>query len=292
MGGGSSSSSSFEPPPSPTLVEPWRTVSWGNNQGDLQYVQGYKPENNSIKHLRVLVYGPVGSGKSSFINSVSSILQGRIAIPAAASAMTSDRSFTAKYQTHKIKEGRGSSATTYPVVFNDIMGLEEGTNSGVLPDDIKLAMMGHVKEGHVFNPIAPLSEKDPDYNRTPSADEKAHIVVCLLSANASEIKQSVLQKMYRVRQMASELEIPHMMIITKIDDACTETEKNLRNVYKSKYLKKKMEEFSSDVGIPMNCIFPVKNYSHEIDLNEDVDTLILSVLRRIIDFGDDFIEKS
>lgn len=59
-------------------------------------MQGYKPENNSIKHLRVLVYGPVGSGKSSFINSVSSILQGRIAIPAAASAMTSDRSFTAK----------------------------------------------------------------------------------------------------------------------------------------------------------------------------------------------------
>lgn len=58
------------------------------------------------------------------------------------------------------------------------------------------------------------------------------------------------------------------------------------------FFNAQMEEFSSDVGIPMNCIFPVKNYSHEIDLNKDVDTLILSVLRRIIDFGDDFIEKS
>lgn len=108
------------------------------------------------------------------------------------------------------------------------------------------------------------------------------------------------------------------MIITKVDEACPETEKNLRNVYKSKYLKKKvsvrgsiqtrddraenlnmflcffnaqMKEFSSKVGITVNCIFPVKNYSHEIHLNEDVDTLILSVLKQIIDFGDDFIEQ-
>lgn len=52
-----------------------------------------------------------------------------------------------------------------------------------------------------------------------------------------------------------------------------------------------MEELSSEVGIPMNCIFPVKNYHEEIDLNEDVDTLILSALKHIIEFGDDFIEK-
>ncbi|XP_063352275.1 interferon-induced protein 44-like [Pelmatolapia mariae] len=288
MGG---SSSTEQTPPSPTLVEQWRTVSWGNNQEDLQYVRRYKPENSGIKHLRVLLYGPVGAGKSTFINSVKSILQGRPAIPAAASAITATRSFTKKYQTHKIKEGRGSSATVYPVVFNDIMGLEEGTNCGVHPEDIKLAMMGHVKEGHLFNPLAPLTEKDPDYNQTPSADDKIHVLVCLLSANASEIKESVLDKMNNVREMANDLGIPHIMIITKVDEACPETEKNLRNVYKSNYLKRKMKEFSSKVGITVNCIFPVKNYSHEIHLNEDVDTLILSVLKQIIDFGDDFIEQ-
>lgn len=52
-----------------------------------------------------------------------------------------------------------------------------------------------------------------------------------------------------------------------------------------------MSEFSSAVGIPMNCIFPVKNYSEEIDLDDDVDTLILSTLKHMLDFGDDFIDK-
>ncbi|MEQ2187843.1 hypothetical protein GOODEAATRI_008750 [Goodea atripinnis] len=106
------------------------------------------PEKDDIRYLRVLLYGPVGAGKSSFINSVSNVLRGRMTIPALASATTSDQSFT-----------------------------------------------------------------------------------------------------------------------------------------------KKMKDFSAAVGIPMNCIFPVKNYSEEIDLNDDVDILILSALRKIIDFGDDFIEK-
>ena len=52
-----------------------------------------------------------------------------------------------------------------------------------------------------------------------------------------------------------------------------------------------MEDFSSAVGIPMNFIFPVRNYREEIDINDDVDTLILSALRRMIDFGDDIIDK-
>lgn len=50
-----------------------------------------------------------------------------------------------------------------------------------------------------------------------------------------------------------------------------------------------MEQFSADVGIPMNCIFPVKNYHEEIDLDSDVDLLILSALKHIINFGEDFV---
>ncbi|XP_032423590.1 interferon-induced protein 44-like [Xiphophorus hellerii] len=258
---------------------------------NLQYVQKYKPEQDDIRYLRVLLYGPVGAGKSSFINSVSNVLRGRMTTPALASATTSDKSFTKKYETHKFIKGRGSAKTFYPVVFNDIMGLEDGTNRGVHADDIKLALRGHVKEGHKFNPVAPLSQNDPGYNPTPSADDRVYVLVCVMSANTAQMKSSVLEKMKSIRETASDLGIPQMAMMTHIDEACGETEKDLRNVYKSKYLRKKMKDFSSAVGIPMNCIFPVKNYSEEIDMNDRIDALVLSALRNMINFGDDFIEK-
>ena len=51
-----------------------------------------------------------------------------------------------QYQTHTIRIG--TSDSFYQLVFNDVMGLEEGTERGVRAEDVKLAMMGHVKDGY------------------------------------------------------------------------------------------------------------------------------------------------
>ncbi|XP_043987729.1 interferon-induced protein 44-like [Gambusia affinis] len=288
MGNKPSPPPSPPPPPSPLLGTPWRDISWGNNRDSLQYLKNFQPQNEEAT-IRVLLHGPVGAGKSSFINSVNNVLQGRMTTEALASATTSDQSFTLKYQTHKIKkEVRGNF---YPFVFNDIMGLEGGNGRGVRTEDIILALKGHVKDGYKFNPVSSLSDDDYHYNSSPSISDRVHVLVCIYDANAPQMNSSVLEKMREIREAASELGIPQLAILTHIDSACGETEKTLRNVYKSKHLKKKMGDFSSSLGIPMNCIFPVKNYSDETQINSDVDTLILSALRLMIDFGDDYTEK-
>lgn len=41
----------------------------------------------------------------------------------------------------------------------------------------------------------------------------------------------------------------------------------------------------------MNCIFPVKNYHKEIDLNDEMDVLLLSALKHILNFANDYVAE-
>uniref|UniRef100_UPI003AAEE214 interferon-induced protein 44-like n=1 Tax=Centroberyx gerrardi TaxID=166262 RepID=UPI003AAEE214 len=196
-------------------------------------------------------------------------------------------SFTTKYKTYKIQ--KGNPRTFYPFIFNDIMGLEEETNTGVRVEDIRLAMRGHVRDGYEFSPISTLSKEDQGYNSCPTVDDKVHVLVCVIPADAvSRLSDEVVGKMRDIRVAASNMGIPQLAILTRVDEACPEVNKSVRNVYHSKLLKTKMEEFSSKLGIPVNCIFPVKNYHTEIILDDNTDSLILCALRQMIDFGEDF----
>jgi hypothetical protein len=49
-----------------------------------------------------------------------------------------------------------------------------------------------------------------------------------------------------------------------------------------------MEQCSNGLGVPVNCILPVKNYHEEIDLDDDMDVLLLRALRQMVDFAEGF----
>ncbi|XP_033999263.1 interferon-induced protein 44-like isoform X2 [Trematomus bernacchii] len=285
----------FQSRPSPkVLPQEWRNGPWGNKARDLQIVKDYQPFKEDVQ-LRFMLYGPAGAGKSSFINAVDSVLRGKITNRAAADALFHG-TFTKKYREYKIPKVPG---TQYPFVFNDIMGLEKDASTGVCVEDIKLAMKGHVKNGYKFNPISVISEDNQHYNRDPSLSDKVHVLVCVIPGNTAGLKddnnpsqlltEDFETKLREVRLAASDMGIPEIAILTKIDEACPEVGEDIQNVYKSKYLKNKIEVLSGRMGFPLNCIFPVKNYNSELEINDDTDTLILSALRRMIESGEDFV---
>ncbi|XP_024859129.2 interferon-induced protein 44 isoform X2 [Kryptolebias marmoratus] len=262
----------------------WRDINWVNNEADLQFLRNYTPQVKG-QQLRVFLHGPAGAGKSSFINSVQSVLRGRIYRQALVDN-TSHDSFTKEFNTFKIPKDPESF---YPFVFNDTMGLS--TTGGILEEDLKLALKGHMKEGYRFNPESPLPETEEFYNKCPKLNDKVHILVCVIPATTLSImSDKVVEKIRKVREEASRLKIPQFAMLTKIDEAFPEIEVDVQNVYKLPSVKDQMRKFSVDVGIPMNCIFPVKNYYEEIELNKDMNTLILSAMKNIIYSGDDFIK--
>ncbi|XP_065326285.1 interferon-induced protein 44-like [Pelmatolapia mariae] len=196
-----------------------------------------------------------------------------------------------QYTTYRIKKGN----IFYPFVLNDMMGLKDTTSRGnrrIHVKDVKQALKGHIKDGYTFNPENKLSKGDRYYNRTPTENDKVHILVCVVDANTvSLMNDATVEAIQDVRDEAADLEIPQVAIFTKIDEAFPEINHDVKNVYKSKSLQERIQQFSKRVGIPINCIFPVKNYHSETEVNPDIDAIIMNAMRRIIEIGNDSLNR-
>uniref|UniRef100_A0A4W5LYL7 G domain-containing protein n=1 Tax=Hucho hucho TaxID=62062 RepID=A0A4W5LYL7_9TELE len=230
------------PAPSKVFDKPWRNTPWNGRDQLLEHLREYVPRNPDIEHVRILLDGPVGAGKSSFINSINNVFQNKITMKAQVDSANADRSYTIKYKTHKI-ENR-TTESYYPFVFNDVMGFEEKSGKGVHEDDLIKALTGHVKEGHKFNPSHSLTEGDLGYNKSPSPSDRTHCLVSLIPADKIALMDDeVIKKMRAIRVVASELGIPQMVILTRVDMACPLVKEQLRAMYLSKYIKEKVRHF-------------------------------------------------
>ncbi|XP_062306950.1 interferon-induced protein 44-like isoform X2 [Osmerus eperlanus] len=78
-------------------ASPWREVEWSEDRKDtlMEYISFYKPSCEGVSQARVLLLGPVGAGKSSFISSVQSAFSGRVTNRAMVG--NSSASFTKKF---------------------------------------------------------------------------------------------------------------------------------------------------------------------------------------------------
>ncbi|RXN18996.1 interferon-induced 44-like protein [Labeo rohita] len=167
------------------------------------------------------------------------------------------------------------------------MGLEPDNMSGSSPEDIVNAVFGH------FDPKNPLTFKDEQFNSDPILSEKALCLVYILGADTIQFTDDrLIEKLQTVRQRISEKEIPQVIVMTKVDEACSLVRNDLRKIYSSKKIKDKMQECSDLVGVPLSYIYPVKNYHEEIDTKNDIDVLVLRALTHIVKIANDKLLRS
>lgn len=48
---------------------------------------------------------------------------------------------------------------------------------------------------------------------------------------------------------------------------------------------------SQFLGIPLNCVIPVKNYCEELELDQDTNVLLLTALMQMLNYADSFFEN-
>ncbi|XP_043079852.1 LOW QUALITY PROTEIN: interferon-induced protein 44-like [Puntigrus tetrazona] len=251
----------------------------------MEMIRKFKPLMKSVSKVRILMIGPVGAGKSSFFNSINSIFMGRMTSKAMSGS--AGTSVTTQYRTYQGKDG--PERKPLPFVLCDTMGVEEQSGAGLNIEDINSILQGQVPDRYKFNPTAPFKPDDQKASRPASLQEKIHCVVYVIDATKISLMSDKLEeKLASIRSQINSLAIPQIALMTKVDETCPHVQKDLQSLYASSYIKSKVQEVSSRLGVPVSCVLPVKNYSQELELNCDV--LLLSALQQMLRFADDYLD--
>uniref|UniRef100_A0A8D1C161 TLDc domain-containing protein n=1 Tax=Sus scrofa TaxID=9823 RepID=A0A8D1C161_PIG len=241
-------------------------------------LRAYRPYADLVSEIRILLLGPVGSGKSSFFNSVKSIFRGHLTRQAIVGSDIS--SITEKYRIYSVKDEKDGKSL--PFMLCDSMGLNEKDGVGLCVDDIPHILKGCMPDRYQFNPQKPITPNHPTFITSPSLNHRIHCVAYVFDINS--IDNLSFQMLAKVKQVQKE--------VLKCGKSHCTYQKSF--MLKSKYIHRKLQKRVRDVnmmlGIPKSNILVVENYASEREMDPLQDILILSALKQMTRAADDFLE--
>ncbi|XP_035996879.1 interferon-induced protein 44-like isoform X2 [Fundulus heteroclitus] len=272
------------------LETPWRNVQWTEEQKKnlMKAVSSYRLSCKDVPHARVLLLGPIRSGKSSFISSVQSVFSGRVTNRAMV-GFSFNTSFTKKLQSFNIHSLKGEDNTG--LVLCDMMGFGDGEITGLTLHDILSVIKGQVPEGHKFSADQPVGPETEGYVKTPSLGDKIHCVAFVLDASKiASYSKGFSSTFKQLREHISQLGVHQVALLTHVDKICQETANDVSQVYRSPSVRDTMNSAGALLGMSTSYIVPVKNYSSELDLDVNADVLLLSAVDHILHYVDLFFQ--
>ncbi|XP_047393089.1 interferon-induced protein 44-like [Sciurus carolinensis] len=250
-------------------------------------LRDYKPHADLVSNIRILLLGPVGSGKSSFFNSVKSVFHDHITHQA---PVGSDNiSITEQYRMYSVRNGKYGQYL--PFTLCDSMGLDETDDVGLCLDDIPYILKGCVPDRYQFNPCNPITPKHPTFITSPSLKDRIHCVAYVLDINSvNNLSSKMAAKLKQIHEEVLNCGVAHVALFTKLNNCDEVLQNNLLNMTRKMTSQSQVMFINKMLGIPLSNILMVGNYASEQELNPVKDVLILSALRQMLRAADDFLE--
>ncbi|XP_060577910.1 interferon-induced protein 44-like isoform X2 [Ruditapes philippinarum] len=271
-----------------SLLPPWRELGGWNHQNleDLKNeIDAWSPPHGTgLKTANILFLGPVGAGKSSFFNTISSIFRGHVTGQAVCGS--AEQSITSTYRMYRV---RGSALTkTMKFRLCDTRGIEE--NQGMDGAELNYLFEGNVPNGYQFNPSTPITPDTTGFVASPTLNHKMHCVCFIIDGStASVMSEKMLEKIKALQSKVRQKGLPQVVLVTKIDKVCSNVEEDVSKVFQSVAVQELVDTVSNIFGVPRSHVLPVKNYEKEINVRDDVSLLALHSLQQILRASEDFM---
>nr|XP_034355315.1 interferon-induced protein 44-like isoform X1 [Arvicanthis niloticus] len=253
----------------------------------LSALKAYRPYEHLVSEVHILLVGPVGSGKSSFINSVKSAFQGHLTRQAIVGS--DESSITKQYRVYSIKDGK--SGETLPFMLCDSMGLEEGEEAGLCMDDIPHILKGCVPDRYQFNPCKPIKPKHFTSAVSPPLKDRIHCVAFVLDiSSVNTLSDKMLGKLKKIHKDVVDCGVGHVALLTNVKNYDEVLDDNFVNMAESVTSLSQVQNVQKMLNIPIANILMVSNYASERRLEPMKDILIFAALGQMLRAADDALE--
>uniref|UniRef100_A0A674MXG3 G domain-containing protein n=1 Tax=Takifugu rubripes TaxID=31033 RepID=A0A674MXG3_TAKRU len=195
--------------------------------------------------------------------------------------------------TNKLPRRDVEGGTFLNLALCDTMGLAEEKGEGLHSDDIVSIIQGHVPDSYQFSPTSPMTPETAGYVAAPTLNKKIHCVVYVMDASTvSDMSAALKKKLREIRQRVTSLNIPQLVLMTKVDRADPSVIKNIKKVDQSEIIREKAEQLAALLDVPDTSIFPVKNYvpDEELKLNNNCDVLLLTAVNEMLSLADNYMD--
>ena len=252
----------------------------------------HKPKSAQISHYNVLLFGEAGSTKSSFLNTVATMLQNR-------HGRTSDSS---KLQKNAPVGGGGAHVTEtlhcysmselhgFPINIWDTWGLTRDSYKNIKL--LELLVSGKLPRNWNFkkHSIEKFSDKFESVKETECLTTEMHAVVFVMPHSYLEDESAgEVALVAKTFQRLVKLLYNPVILLSKVDEITQEIRDH--PIERSELLLDLRKKFSSRFNIPMNNISFTVNYHNEKERVFEIDALAYENMQLILEFCCSFEES-